>query len=111
VTISGVHLTMTWGDPAHQVWNTIVIVTGIAAFYAIARIPSSRFAHGWTKAGWMACVFGMAGSIAGFALPVGLLFWPAAVQASRRGPRSPESSPVDGRPTYSVPGYGNISHQ
>ena len=99
----------TWGGPGHDVWNAVAIGLGVVAMYAIARIPRDRFAHGWkTKAGWILAVFLTSGAVAGYAIPVGLVFWPAAIRSSRRRlatVRSADGPPMSG---YSVPGYGDV---
>jgi hypothetical protein len=102
-------LVTTWGDTAHWVWNAIVVVIGVVALYAIARIPHGRFSNGWkTKAGWIAAAFLTSVSVAGYAIPVGLLLWPAAVRSSRRCRTTVPSANRQATSGYTVPGYGDV---
>jgi hypothetical protein len=59
----------------------------------------------------MAAVFVTGASVAGYAIPVGLLLWPAAVRSSRRSSLLSAPPKERSHAGYSVPSYGEVGHK
>jgi hypothetical protein len=103
----------TWGDPFHIVWNASAIALALLATYAIVRLPTDSFEHRWWgKAGLILVITATGAAVAGLAIPIGLLFWPAAIRRHRQVSASssnPPSAPPPGDGPYTVGSYGSVA--